>query len=191
MRQYLPPVATTTTKWQSAWEELRPNLNSIWQQFTPHQRQIVFKRLGWAWSLYRFRASPQTIKAYEQLKANHQIQFVVGRAKQIECSERGITAQLNNGHSIQAERIINCTGVGTDLFLNRLIADAIAIPDPLGTAIAVDTNLNVIKPNLQAWNNLWMLGPATMGSLGDVIAASAISKQAEELVTQIQAMASA
>jgi uncharacterized NAD(P)/FAD-binding protein YdhS len=87
--------------------------------------------------------------------------------------------------------MINCTGVGTDLFLNRLIADAIAIPDPLGKAIAVDTNLNVIKPNLQAWNNLWMLGPATMGSLGDVVAASAISKQAEELVAQIQAMASA
>jgi uncharacterized NAD(P)/FAD-binding protein YdhS len=190
MYQYLPPVPTTSTEWQNAWEELRPNLNSIWQQFTPHQRQIVFKRLGWLWSLYRFRASPQTIKAYDQLKANHQIHFVVGRAKQVECSERAITVQLNNGQSIQAERIINCTGVGTDLFLNKLIADAIAIPDPLGTAIAVDTNLNVIKPSLQAWNNLWMLGPATMGSLGDVIAASAISKQAEELATQIQAKAS-
>jgi hypothetical protein len=32
-----------------------------------------------------------------------------------------------------------------------------------------------------------MLGPATMGSLGDVVAASAISKQAEELASQIQA----
>jgi uncharacterized NAD(P)/FAD-binding protein YdhS len=190
MRQYLPSAPTTSTEWQSAWEELRPNLNAIWQQFTPHQRQIVFKRLGWAWSLYRFRASPQTIKAYEQLKANHQIQFAVGRAKQVESSESVITVQLNNGQRIQADRIINCTGVGADVFLNQLIADAIAIPDPLGTAIAVNTNLNVIKPNLQAWNNLWMLGPATMGSLGDVVAASAISKQAEELAIQIQATTS-
>jgi uncharacterized NAD(P)/FAD-binding protein YdhS len=190
MRQYLPQASTTSTEWQSAWEELRPNLNSIWQQFTPHQRQIVFKRMGWVWSLYRFRASPQTIKAYEQLKVNHQIQFVVGRAKQVECSESAITVQLNNGQSIQAERIINCTGVGADLFLNKLIADAIAILDSLGTAIAVDTHLNVLKPNQRAWNNLWMLGPATMGSLGDVIAASAISKQAEELAIQIQAKAS-
>jgi uncharacterized NAD(P)/FAD-binding protein YdhS len=145
----------------------------------------VFKRLGWVWSLYRFRASPQTIKAYEQLKANQQIQFVVGRAKQVECSERAITVRLNRGQSIQADRIINCTGVGSDLFLNKLIADSIAIPDPLGTAIDVDTNLNVMKPNLKAWNNLWMLGPATMGSLGDVVAASAISKQAEQLALQI------
>ena len=190
MRQYLPPAPTTSKEWQSAWEELRPNLNAIWQQFTPHQRQIVFKRLGWAWSLYRFRASPQTIKAYEQLKANHQIQFAVGRAKQVECSESAITVRLNNSQRIEADRIINCTGVGTDAFLNQLIADAIAIPDPLGVAIAVDTNLNVIKPSLQAWNNLWMLGPATMGSLGDVIAASAISKQAEGLAKQIQAKAS-
>jgi uncharacterized NAD(P)/FAD-binding protein YdhS len=60
----------------------------------------------------------------------------------------------------------------------------------LGTAVAVDTNLNVIKPNLQAWNNLWMLGPATMGSLGDVVAASTISKQAEALAAHIQAKAS-
>jgi uncharacterized NAD(P)/FAD-binding protein YdhS len=190
MRHYVPPAPTTSTEWQSAWEELRPNLNAIWQQFTAHQRQIVFKRLGWVWSLYRFRASPQTIKAYEQLKANHQVQFAVGRAKQVECSERAITVRLNNGQNIQADRIINCTGVGTDLFLNQLIADGIAIPDALGTAIAVDIKLNVMKPTLQAWNNLWMLGPATMGSLGDVVAASAISKQAEELAKQIQAKAS-
>jgi uncharacterized NAD(P)/FAD-binding protein YdhS len=82
---------------------------------------------------------------------------------------------------------VNCTGVGVDLFLNTLITNAIAVPDPLGHAIGVNTNLKVIKPNLQAWNNLWMLGPATMGSLGDVVAASAISKQAEELASQIQA----
>jgi uncharacterized NAD(P)/FAD-binding protein YdhS len=137
--------------------------------------------------LYRFRASPQTIKAYEQLKANDRVQFAVGRAKQVECSKGVITVQLNNGQRIQADRIVNCTGVGVDLFLNTMIADGIAIPDPLGHAIGVNSNLNVIKPNRQAWNNLWMLGPATMGSLGDVIAASAISKQAEELASQIQA----
>ena len=191
MRQYLPSAPTTSLEWQCAWEELRPNLNAIWQQLTPHQRQSLFKRLGWAWSLYRFRASPQTIKAYEQLKANHQVQFAVGRAKQVECSEGVITVQLNNGQRIQADRIVNCTGVGTDLFLDGLIADSIAISDPLGHAIGVNINLNVIKPNRQAWNNLWMLGPATMGSLGDVIAASAISKQAEELAAQIQATTSA
>jgi len=185
MRHYLPPAPTTSTEWQSAWEELRPNLNAIWQKFTPHQRKILFKRLAWIWSLYRFRASPQTIKAYEQLQASQQIQFAIGRAKQITCTEQAITVQLSNDTNVQAERIINCTGVGTDLFLNKLIADAIAIPDSLGTAIAVDANLNVVKPNLQAWNNLWMLGPATMGSLGDVIAASAISKQAEQLALQI------
>ena len=188
MRQYLPSTPTTSTEWQCAWEELRPNLNAIWQQFTPHQRQSLFKRLGWAWSLYRFRASPQTIKAYERLRANRQVQFAVGRAKQVACSEGAITVQLNSGQGIQADRIVNCTGVGTDLFLNKLITDAIAISDPLGHAIAVNTNLNVIKPNLQAWNSLWMLGPATMGSLGDVVAASAISKQAEELALQIASL---
>lgn len=185
MRQYLPPAPTTSTEWQNAWEELRPNLNAIWQQFTAHQRQSLFKHLGWAWSLYRFRASPQTIKAYEQLKANHQIEFAVGRAKQVESSESAITVQLNNGQRIQADRIINCTGVGKDVLLNELVTAAIAIPDPLRHAIAVNTNLNVLKPDQQAWNNLWMLGPATTGSLGDVIAASAISKQAEQLACQI------
>jgi uncharacterized NAD(P)/FAD-binding protein YdhS len=188
MREYLPSAPTTSTEWQCAWEELRPNLNAIWQQFTSHQRQRLFKRLGWVWSLYRFRASPQTIKAYEQLRENHQIQFAVGRAKNVDCSKGAITVQLNNGQGIQADRIVNCTGVGADLFLNTLITDAVAISDPLGHAIGVNTNLNVIKPSLQAWNTLWMLGPATMGSLGDVVAASAISKQAEELASQIASL---
>ncbi|MEY4059573.1 MAG: hypothetical protein RL551_820, partial [Pseudomonadota bacterium] len=60
-----------------------------------------------------------------------------------------------------------------------------AIRDPLGHAIAVDASFRVIRSPSDRWNSLWMIGPATMGSLGDVIAASAIAKQAEQLAGQI------
>ena len=185
MRNYLPSISTTSPEWQSAWEELRPNINTIWQQFSPSQKRSLFKRLGWLWNLYRFRASPQTISAYEKLRSKNQIQFVLGRAKEIKHSESKVKVFLGNSIEVEGDRIINCTGVASDPFLNRLIEDQLAIRDPLGRAIAVDENFRVLNLSCKRWNSLWMIGPGTMGSLGDVIAASTIAKQAEQLAIQI------
>jgi uncharacterized NAD(P)/FAD-binding protein YdhS len=185
MRDYLPSAPTNSAEWQSAWEELRPNLNFLWQQFSPHQKKSLFKRLGWLWSLYRFRASPQTIDAYKRLKDKNQIEFVIGRAKEITCSESKVTVLLRSGIEIEGDRILNCTGVASDQLLHQLIEDGLAMPDPLGYAIAVDKNFRVLHLSGDQWNSLWMIGPGTMGSLGDVIAASAIAKQAEQLAIQL------
>jgi uncharacterized NAD(P)/FAD-binding protein YdhS len=175
MRNYLPSASTASPEWQSAWEELRPNINTIWQQFSPHQKRSLFKRLGWLWNLYRFRASPQTIAAYEQLRAKNQIQYYQSQVKVL----------LANGAEVNGDRIINCTGVASDPLLRKLIEDQLAIFDPLGSGIAVDENWRVLHAPQKRWNTLRMIGPATMGSLGDVIAASAIAKQAEQLAAQI------
>lgn len=185
MRTYLPLAPTDSSEWQCAWEELRPNLNCIWQQFTVKQRQRLIRRLGWLWSLYRFRAAPQTIAAYQQLEANGQFRFTVGRAKQVIAYEPKVKVILGNGAERIGDRVINCTGVGSDPLLNQLIQDQYAIPDALLQAIAVDLQFRVVGPS-STWSNLWMIGPATMGSLGDVVAASAIAKQAEQLANQIK-----
>lgn len=185
MRNYLPSASTGSPEWQSAWEELRPNINMIWQQLSPNQKRVLYKRLGWLWNLYRFRASPQTIAAYEKLRSKNQIQFVLGRAKEIKHSESKVKVLLGNGIEIEGDRAINCTGTASDPLLNRLVGDQLAIRDPLGQSIAVDENFRVLALSSKRWNGLWMIGPGTMGSLGDVIAASAIAKQAEQLAIQI------
>jgi uncharacterized NAD(P)/FAD-binding protein YdhS len=186
MREYLPSADTTSSEWQCAWEELRVNLNTIWQQFSASQRFILLKRIGWIWSLYRFRASPQTIASYEQLREKKQIQCILGRAKQIICAEPNIRVLLDSDCEAVGERIINCTGIGVDPLLSKLIGSQLAIPDALQQSIAIDTHFRVLDSNQQAWENLWLIGPATMGSLGDVVAASAITKQAEQLAGQIK-----
>jgi uncharacterized NAD(P)/FAD-binding protein YdhS len=180
MRNHLPCVPTSSIQWQSAWEELRPNLNSIWQGFSSHQRRILFKHLGWLWSLYRFRASPQTISSYKKLEANNQIRFILGRAQKID-AEQKVKVLLDNGSFVEGDRILNCTGVGRDPFLSKMITNQIACADALGQSIAVDTQFRVMKSINEGQNKLWMIGPATMASLGDVIAASSIAKQAEQL----------
>jgi uncharacterized NAD(P)/FAD-binding protein YdhS len=185
MREYLPSSPSNETQWQNAWEELRPKLSEIWQQFSTHQRRILLKRVGWLWSLYRFRASPQTITAYEQLKRNQQIEFALGRAQKIICTSSKIKVLLGDGNTVSADRVINCTGVGKDALLLDLIANRTATSDALGQSIAVDQQFRVLDSNIQAQANLWMIGPETMASLGDVVAASAIAKQAEQLADQI------
>jgi len=185
MRNYLPQISADTPEWQNAWEELRPHLNEVWQQFSAHERRSLLKRLGWVWSLYRFRASPQTIAAYQHLQARKQVQFALGRAKHITLSEETIRVLMSTGAELVGDRIINCTGVGSDPLTNELIVSGLAAPDALLQSIAVDTAFRVMNPELEPYANLWMIGPATMGSLGDVVASSAIAKQAEQLAGQI------
>jgi uncharacterized NAD(P)/FAD-binding protein YdhS len=185
MRHYLPKVSADSPEWQGAWEELRPHLNAVWQQFSAQERRSLLKRLGWIWSLYRFRASPQTIAAYKSLQARDQAQFALGRAKHITYSEEKIHVLMSSGEELVGDRIINCTGVGSDPLTSELIASGLAAPDALLQSIAVDTHLRVMNSDHQPHNNLWMIGPATMGSLGDVVASSTIAKQAEQLADQI------
>lgn len=186
MRHYLPNTPTDQSEWQCAWEELRPDLNRIWQKFNAHQRRILVKRFGWLWNLYRFRASPQTIAAYHQLRNQQQIEFRCGRAKEIVVRSGAIHVTLHHGEVVHGQHLINCTGVARDPLLDELIRDAIASPDALKYSIAIDPQLAVLDPKGGAYQSLWMIGPATMGSLGDVIAASAIAKQAEQLAKAIR-----
>ena len=102
----------------------------------------------------------------------------------VKYAEHKITDRLNNGSSIQADRIINCTSVRTGLFLNQLITAAIATPDPLGYAEVVNPNLSLLKLDEQVRNNLWMLGLDTIDSMGNDITVSVISNQVEQLVFQ-------
>lgn len=185
MRNYLPKIPADSPEWQSAWEELRPHLNEVWQQFSAQEQRSLLKRLGWVWSLYRFRASPQTIAAYEYLQARNQVQFALGRAKHITHSEEKIRVLMSSGTELVGDRIINCTGVGSDPLTNELIASGFVAPDALLQSISVNTDFRVMNPEQEPYANLWMIGPATMGSLGDVVASSAIAKQAEQLAGQI------
>lgn len=186
MRHYLPNTPTDQSEWQCAWEELRPDLNRIWQGFNAHQRRILMKRFGWLWNLYRFRASPQTITAYQQLRDQQQIEFRCGRAKEIAIRNGAIHVTLHYGEVVHGHHLINCTGIARDRLLDQLIHDDIACPDALKSSIAIDSLLAVLDPKGRSHQRLWMIGPATMGSLGDVIAASAIAKQAEQLAKAIR-----
>lgn len=185
MRHYLPNTPSDQSEWQCAWEELRPDLNRIWQGFNPHQRRILIKRFGWLWNLYRFRASPQTIAAYHQLRDLQQIEFRCGRANQITVRDGAIHVTLSQGEVVRGQHLINCTGVARDPLLDQM-THTIANPDALKRSIAIDSQLAVLDQNGRAYQSLWMIGPATMGSLGDVIAASAIAKQAEQLAKSIR-----
>lgn len=184
MRSYLPDASVHSVEWQCAWEELRPQLNEIWQGFSAQQRAKLSKRLGWLWSLYRFRASPQSIAAFQKLK--QQIDIQIGRVKEVQVNDDDISVNLNNGTRITGHWVINCTGVGVDGLAENLIINKIAIADALGISIAVNQHFEVLRTTSTSWDNLFLLGPGTMGSLGDVVAASAIAAQAERLSLQLK-----
>ena len=83
MKNYLPSEPLESSKWQSAWEELRIDISHNWNKLPNKGKFALKKRLNSTWSRLRYRASPQSIKALKELKNKQQLTISNGYAKNI------------------------------------------------------------------------------------------------------------
>ncbi len=68
MRSVLKHDEWLDQEWQERFEALRVGISGAWQQLPVHARLKLIRRLGWLWSLQRFRASPQTVQAADRMR---------------------------------------------------------------------------------------------------------------------------
>lgn len=192
IRRYIADEAGTAgwqeAGWQQAFENLRAGLSLHWQGLSAGDRTRLMKRLGWLWSLARYRAAPQTIEAAADLMAAGQLQMITARLTRAEPAGRAISCHLAGPHSrqkLETDWLINCTGPGRDPLLDQLVGDQLAVRDGLGRSVGVGPDFCVQRPAAGAWPDLFMIGPPTAGSLGDVVGAFSTARQAESLARRL------
>lgn len=199
------PEATThadteTPHWQTAFENLRSILPDGWTPLPASQKIKLHKRLGWLWHRLRYRAAPQTLAAVQALIANKQLQLVTGRVTRIENSPP-LTAVLTDADGeekqIACDWIVIASGPGHDPLIQSLIKSGITASDPRQQWILVNSHNQVLAPSpdknhpssdrdpVTIVPNLWLLGPPSQFSLGDVVGASTIARHAKQLATLI------
>lgn len=179
MRRHLGRGSWNDVAWQERFEELRVHCNEAWQKLSASDRKKLRSRLGWLWSLVRFRAGPQSVSTAERLKATGQLTITTGRLMQLDKQTQGWIMQLGDKvtPAIAADWVINCTGMGRDVLLNDLVESGVVGATADGDLI-VQPSLQLVDADGSPHDTLFMIGPSTAASLGDVIGSASISRQA-------------
>ncbi len=191
MRQHLPAENPDTANWQSAFEGLRAVLPEAWLRLSPFCQKRLITRLGWLWSLLRYRAAPQAIAAIQDMIKNGQMTVISDRVINI---SRGapLTVALSQHTSVVCDIAALASGPGHDALIQDVINNGIAI-SPFGQheantcRVAVDKDCALLTHDGNTAKSLWAIGPPTMASLGDVVGASSIARQATSLAKRLSA----
>lgn len=189
IRRYLPDDEWTSYTWQSAWEGIREQLSDGWQCLSQEDRRRLLHRLGWLWSLIRYRACPQSIMAITLMQAAGQMQIIPDRVKMIKksVSSQSLSLALNIHKDLNCDHVIIASGIGHDPLLTRLQKQQIA-GAMINGAISVNHDLHLLDPDNKPQPNLWVLGPPTYSALGDIVGATSTAKQAARLADKIAAL---
>ena len=187
MRQSVKDGDWSQTEWQRRFEGLRINISTVWRRLPPADQQRLLRRVGWLWSLARFRAGPQPIASAEAMLTSGQLTIIADRVVGLSTDPEGRhRADLGRGDVMTADAIINCSGAGRDRLVSRLIADGvIAAHSAMKQRPAVTSKLALLRADRTPHDRLFALGPVTAHAYGDVIGAATISRQAQLLAGMI------
>jgi len=173
---------------QERFEALRVHINRAWQALPAKDRIRLRRRLGWLWSLLRFRAGPQTAVAAKAMHASGQLNIIKERFSGLAAAGGGRwQVQLCSGEELTADIVANCTGVGRDQLIDSMIAAGQITAMGSTRQPLVTPELRVVAADSQSYHTLFCVGPATGLALGDVAGATSIARQAAQLAQTLLA----
>ena len=187
MRRSIGDQDWARTEWQRRFESLRVNISAAWQTLPVADQARLMRRLGWLWSLARFRAGPQASASAQAMMNGGQLtirrDIVTGL---ITTSAGHHLVKLGGGAQIEADAVINCSGAGRDRLMTRLIGDGvIAAHDTAPHRPRMTAELTLVKPDGTPHDSLYAVGPVTAHFVGDILGAASISRQAATLADQL------
>ena len=189
MRQSVEDDDWSKTEWQRRFEGLRIDISQAWRRLPARDQARLLGRVGWLWSLARFRAGPQPATSADAMLASGQLSIIADRVTGLTTGSDGRhQASLAAGSDMTADTVINCSGAGRDRLVSRLIDDGVIAAHPaMKSRPAVTSKLALLQADRTPYDSLFALGPATSHAYGDVIGATTISRQAQMLARIIPA----
>ena len=187
MRDTVGDLPWEETEWQRRFESLRFNISAAWQSLPATEQTRLMRRLGWLWSLARFRAGPQAHGSAMAMLDSGQLRLVTGLVTGIDSKDDDThQVRLASGASLDADAVVNCSGAGRDQLITRLLDDGVArCHDGRAARPALTPRLQLLRPDGNAHDTLFGLGPMTAHVAGDVLGSASIARQARGLAARL------
>jgi uncharacterized NAD(P)/FAD-binding protein YdhS len=188
--------------WRLVIDGLRPFTNEIWQGLPVREQRRFLRHLSAIWDVHRHRMAPEVGDLITTLRKQGRLFVHAGRVQSLAADDNGFSVRVRLRHSgeeveFQAERAINCAGfichyseIGHPLLRNLLAGGEIA-PGPLGIGFMATGAGQLLRPDGEPSEGLFMLGPCRRGPLFESVAVPEIGVQAAELAQHLVALATA
>lgn len=184
--------------WHQPFDEMRDAVRVFWPNLAPIEQRRFIRHLKPWYDANRYRNPPQIEKIIADGVARGQLTFLAGRLCNAVASASAsasanrlaiqIAVRKGNRETLEVGAAVNCTGPQPrpSLSSNRLVRDLVerhAISDsPTGIGMHVDAAFRAIDVHGNADPNLRVIGPPTIGSLGESAAVPFITSHVCELV---------
>jgi uncharacterized NAD(P)/FAD-binding protein YdhS len=184
-------TVATGRDWRDAVDGLRPHVPELWGLLGLEDRRRFLRERARDWEVCRHRMSPAVARRVAELRAAGRLEIRAGRLDRVDADGDRLRARLDGGGVLTADRLVLCTGFGTDVradpLLARLIERGHAVADELGMGVRATSDGLLLDAGgaPQPW--LATLGPARRGELWETTAAMEIRDQAERLAAVLGA----
>ncbi|CAO3360939.1 FAD/NAD(P)-binding protein [Azospirillum melinis] len=185
--------------WTDVLESLRLQNGALWAALSIDERRRFQRHLRPWWDAHRFQAAPQVARLVEAAQADGRLAVLAGRLVAASADDQPSGGGDGGGghaggclwvvHRPRGDEtlvgrtydaLVNCTGAGHGASFRRnpvlaaLAGQGLIRPDPLGMGVEVDGRHRALDTGGRPASNLFVVGPPTRGSLGEVVGASEI-----------------
>jgi uncharacterized NAD(P)/FAD-binding protein YdhS len=141
-------VAQQGDDWRDVVDSMRPVVPQVWKSLRIEEKRRFLVDLQRLWDVHRFRMAPAVADRLESLQASGRVRIEAHSIVSIEPHGRSARVALRTPgshdlHTVEVDRVINCSGAGCDLrrqappLLAGLIAAGLARPDELGLGLDI------------------------------------------------------
>jgi uncharacterized NAD(P)/FAD-binding protein YdhS len=179
--------------WQSVFDALRSQATAIWTAFPEQERRRFLRHARPYWETRRHRLPPPTGAVLERWRKGGTLTIEAALLEAISVRTPKLQATFKpvGRDAVEAsfDAVILTTGPGKlaatqDRFVRQLLRDGIVRPDATGQGFVCDGNAQPLGA-AGPWPQLFVAGPLTRGSLGDVTGVPEIARQAEGIAKSI------
>ena len=187
--------------WEDVIDALRTQARTVWGSLPIVERQRLLRHLRPFWDVHRFQSAPQIDRVVRDELATGGLELLAttplaaerhGAGFRVLLHPRGAPASAHVTREVAS--VVNCTGPGHRSVVERhpvlrsLHAAGALEADPMALGIAVDARSRVLRPDGDAWDNLFVVGPLARGTHGELMGLPQMSLQPREVATAIAAL---
>ncbi|MBS1879426.1 MAG: FAD/NAD(P)-binding protein [Actinobacteria bacterium] len=184
--------------WRDVVDSMRPAVPALWRRLGVADRRRFLSTLHRLWDVHRFRMAPAVAARVEELRREGQLEVGAGTVRSL--ARRGdrveVVIEAGDGDETVAlliDRVINCSGAGTDVsggappLLAALLADGLAAADPLGLGLEVDPDGAALDPSGRPSAPIHVVGALRLGVEWEAIGVTEIRDHAAAVARRIAA----
>jgi uncharacterized NAD(P)/FAD-binding protein YdhS len=191
-RSMLAEIDRRDGDWRDAVNLARQCVPKIWLRMPSAERARFLRHLRASWDVHRHRMPPVIDAQLRRLRASGQLQVHAGHLLPMTAQGERIMVQWRPRgsdaiSSLAVDRVVNCTGTDGRLWqtgdplLRNLIAEGLAVADPLGLGWQTGEHGALVDRAGVAAEHLFYVGPMLRAQHWEATAVAELREHAENL----------